>query len=339
MTSPEQLRQFNRNNMLFSNYKIHISIKAILLIILSFLLLFNYEISRAENNQENGEKEAIFSISNTAPSTSSTGNENLGTSPLNEEPNLGTSSTAPGACRADCDAEALRRYNNANDECRLEVFNQILCESQAISDSQNFLSSCLRNCPTDEQILGIPEPSQQPTQLSTTPSPSKNVSDAIDSRVLAVINPLGLNDPRAFVGRILNGVIGISGLIFLIMFVYSGLLFLIAGGEEGPIKKAKSIMTYSVIGIVVIAGAYIIVNTIFQAITTSNPLIAPAEKSVGTPTTPAGTPEDDIVGDLINEWENSLEGFLQEGSSDTGFGDDLDFFDGFGDDLDFFDSP
>ncbi len=60
------------------------------------------------------------------------------------------------------------------------------------------------------------------------------------------------------VGQIINGALTLVGLIFMILMVYAGYLWLTAQGEEDPINKAKKIITGSIIGLIVVLSAYAI---------------------------------------------------------------------------------
>lgn len=88
-----------------------------------------------------------------------------------------------------------------------------------------------------------------------------------------LINPLGTSDPREIIGRIIQAVLGLSGTVALIMFIYGGLMFLTSSGNPGMIDKAKKILIFAILGIIVIAGAYVLTNTIFQAVTTGDPVV------------------------------------------------------------------
>ncbi len=63
--------------------------------------------------------------------------------------------------------------------------------------------------------------------------------------------------PRA-VGGIINVFLGILGVVFLALTVYAGYLWLTAGGSEEKVKKAKSIMVNSIIGLIIVVFAYAI---------------------------------------------------------------------------------
>lgn len=99
------------------------------------------------------------------------------------------------------------------------------------------------------------------------------------STAVVLENPLGesANDPRALIGRIIQAIISLSGAVALVMFIYSGLLFLTAGGNTGMIEKAKLLMLYTILGIIVIAGAFVATNTIFTAVLTGDPVVQQSE--------------------------------------------------------------
>ena len=62
--------------------------------------------------------------------------------------------------------------------------------------------------------------------------------------------------PSALVGRIIYAFLGVLGVIFLVLIVYAGYLWMTAGGEEQQIEKAKSYIKNSVIGLVIILAAF-----------------------------------------------------------------------------------
>ena len=58
------------------------------------------------------------------------------------------------------------------------------------------------------------------------------------------------------IGRYINGVLGFTGIIFLLLTLYAGFLWMTAGGDEGNIEKAKSILSSAVIGLVIVMLSY-----------------------------------------------------------------------------------
>lgn len=75
-----------------------------------------------------------------------------------------------------------------------------------------------------------------------------------------------------FIGTfIIKPVIGLTGLIFLVLTVYAGIMWMTSAGDTKRVQKAKDILVASVIGAVVIASAYVIVNTVLTALTPGTP--------------------------------------------------------------------
>ncbi len=60
------------------------------------------------------------------------------------------------------------------------------------------------------------------------------------------------------VGNIISIALGILGLIFLVLTVYGGYIWMIARGDEAKVEKAKETMTNSIIGLAIVLGAYAI---------------------------------------------------------------------------------
>lgn len=75
-----------------------------------------------------------------------------------------------------------------------------------------------------------------------------------------------------FVGKyIIRPVIGLTGLMFLILTVYAGVMWMTSAGDTKRVDKAKTILVTSVTGAVIIASAYVIVNTVIGALSGDTP--------------------------------------------------------------------
>lgn len=57
------------------------------------------------------------------------------------------------------------------------------------------------------------------------------------------------------VGTAINTALTLVGLIFLVLMVYAGYLWMTARGEEGQVEKAQKIITAAIIGLVVVMSA------------------------------------------------------------------------------------
>ncbi len=76
-----------------------------------------------------------------------------------------------------------------------------------------------------------------------------------DTELSSIIG-LGIQTALAFVG-----------LIFMILMIYAGYLWMTARGEEEPIKKAQKIITACVIGLVLVVSAFAITRLVIARFT------------------------------------------------------------------------
>src|SRR5436190_664169 len=76
--------------------------------------------------------------------------------------------------------------------------------------------------------------------------------------------PLGPNVTlETFISRLINILLGLVGSLSLVVFVWSGFLWMTSAGNSDKAKVARKNMTYAAIGLVVIFGSYTILNFIF----------------------------------------------------------------------------
>ena len=59
-------------------------------------------------------------------------------------------------------------------------------------------------------------------------------------------------------GAIIQAILSFVGIIFMVIFIYSGILWMTAGGNDQRIEKAKKIMVESIIGLLIVLLAYAI---------------------------------------------------------------------------------
>jgi TRAP-type C4-dicarboxylate transport system permease small subunit len=63
---------------------------------------------------------------------------------------------------------------------------------------------------------------------------------------------------QVLIGQIIQAVLSLLGVIFLAYLIYGGYLWMTDQGNEEQVKKAKSILKNSVIGLVIVVSAYAI---------------------------------------------------------------------------------
>jgi hypothetical protein len=88
--------------------------------------------------------------------------------------------------------------------------------------------------------------------------------------IIGFTNPIcpsgGGCDIPTIIGNVIRAVLGIVGSLALLMFVYAGIRWMMAGGNQERIKKAKDIMVWTALGLVVIFASYAIVTFVLAAV-------------------------------------------------------------------------
>jgi cytochrome bd-type quinol oxidase subunit 2 len=73
---------------------------------------------------------------------------------------------------------------------------------------------------------------------------------------------LGSGSIFALVSTVMNWLLGLIGVLAVVAFVISGILYLTAAGDEEQIERAKSTMMFAIIGLVVALVGLVIVNAV-----------------------------------------------------------------------------
>lgn len=60
-------------------------------------------------------------------------------------------------------------------------------------------------------------------------------------------------------GKVVQGVLGFIGVLFVVLVIYGGFSWMTAGGDSGKVQKAKDTIIKATIGVVIILSSYIIV--------------------------------------------------------------------------------
>lgn len=70
------------------------------------------------------------------------------------------------------------------------------------------------------------------------------------------------NDLITIIGRVINVVLGFTGVIFLLILLYAGFMYMTAGGNPDQVKKAVLWIRNGIIGLIIIVFSFAIVNFI-----------------------------------------------------------------------------
>jgi cytochrome bd-type quinol oxidase subunit 2 len=88
----------------------------------------------------------------------------------------------------------------------------------------------------------------------TADAATSNVFNAGGGVGSAIERDTGLanTNPQTATGTLINAVLGFLGLILVVLFIYAGVVWMTANGNEENITKAKTILSAAVIGLIIV---------------------------------------------------------------------------------------
>lgn len=76
-------------------------------------------------------------------------------------------------------------------------------------------------------------------------------------------------DPREITGAVVGVVLAALGVMFMLQIIIGGIRWLSAAGNEEKVTAAKGTITHALIGLVIVIGAYALVNYVLQGLLSS----------------------------------------------------------------------
>lgn len=110
----------------------------------------------------------------------------------------------------------------------------------------------LAACPGDPNCPDL-------TTKTTTPQTS--------SGSVSLENPLGEKTTvEEIIGRVISAALGVVGSLALLMFIYGGFTWMMAGGNTEAVTKGRNILMWAAIGLVVIFTSYTLVRFVITSL-------------------------------------------------------------------------
>ena len=75
----------------------------------------------------------------------------------------------------------------------------------------------------------------------------------------------GEGDLKSLLNTILSYFLGFLGFVCVIMVIYGGVLYVTSAGNDENVRKAKKILLYAGVGVILIMISYALVTTLFSA--------------------------------------------------------------------------
>lgn len=115
-------------------------------------------------------------------------------------------------------------------------------------------------------------------------------------------------------GNISRWILGISGSLALLYFIYGGFMLLTSRGSEEQITKGKTILSRAIIGVIIIFGAYTAVEFLTRAVGFQSEQFKPEEKppeeSINKPQAPTCECICEAILDIRNTRRIKIGGYL-----------------------------
>lgn len=95
---------------------------------------------------------------------------------------------------------------------------------------------------------------------------NSNISPEIQAASGCSNTSVKINDLPTVIQNILNAIIGIAGVVSVVFIVVGGIQYITSTGDPGKTKKAKDTILYALIGLIVCALSFAIVNFVISQI-------------------------------------------------------------------------
>lgn len=99
----------------------------------------------------------------------------------------------------------------------------------------------------------------------TEPTFAAGLIDSSDNISAVAEATGGEGSIKSLVQTLLNFALSFLGFVATVMVIYGGILYVVSAGDEESVGKAKKILMYAVIGIVIILISFALVNTVLGA--------------------------------------------------------------------------
>lgn len=88
---------------------------------------------------------------------------------------------------------------------------------------------------------------------------------SLPAHALSIPNPMGsVNTPEDLISNIIKTILGVTGSIALLMFVWGGFMWLTSAGNSERVQKGKNVFIWAAAGLLVIFSSYAILRTLFD---------------------------------------------------------------------------
>ncbi len=96
----------------------------------------------------------------------------------------------------------------------------------------------------------------------------------------------GGSDVRLIIARLIRTVLSLTGIVLIIMLVYGGFLWMLSGGVQEKITKARGMIVNAVIGLIIILSAFVVTQFVIVSLVGATGAVSTVSDSTGGPGVP-----------------------------------------------------
>lgn len=104
------------------------------------------------------------------------------------------------------------------------------------------------------------------TILPATAMAQPDFTGELDNAGVQIYGSADTATIESTIAAAIQALLGFLGIVFLILIIYAGFLWMTAGGNSDRVKKARSLLLNSVIGLIIIVSAYAISDFVLQSL-------------------------------------------------------------------------
>jgi len=187
-------------------------------------------------------------------------------------------------CAEGVDAGDWRHYDKACSSYDVKTYCETVNEQYCLCDGKktecypSFFESkesCLERSRAewyDWECVKIDKPigacadlTQKDTPAEETPIKTMSIG-TLKGMAAESLNPASLTSATQIIGRAIKLLTAFVGSIALALYIYSGLLWMTSAGNSGQVDKAKNILIWATLGVVIMLGSYVLVDFLFKSI-------------------------------------------------------------------------
>ena len=168
-----------------------------------------------------------------------------------------------------CDRTELQRIENQPGECVANTDGSCAdnsdCGDDSICQSGRCVSGSRDDIGDGDEGGSCLSSSDCMSGLNCVDSVCTNTVRGGDSGV-GISNPISYDTIIELISAVLRVAIGLIGVLAVASFVYGGILYMTSGGSDEQSSKAKKVLGYAVMGLIVSILSYVIVSTVINII-------------------------------------------------------------------------